>query len=332
MKIRWEVVLVVVSVLLTLIFLLSLFLGRNLLVGNKNIATKNEANVALSQNIYSKCDKFNEKDKRFACYKEVSLYAIENGKSILGLMELTNSSKSPHLLEHSIGRAILITANYDLKKVRVKCASSCSPAYYHGIAEEWAVYAPKRLNEFKDFLLTYCSLDNPKTEWCHHNIGHFYLAVNKSLDKSLALCDALDADNNFLECSYGVIHEQLIQFGITNLFNMCSKYDGRVKSACYTISSRLFPQWLSDTIKMDDPLKICNDSYGQIPEKLNHCYRSIAWVIGQKNVSPNLEWCQSVRDEYRNLCVSGLKNPESFWDIFGCSIGGEDEGVNTCSQ
>jgi len=58
----------------------------------------------------------------------------------------------------------------------------------------------------------------------------------------------------------------------------------------------------------------------EIPVELNHCYASVAWLLENRGrTTPDPVWCERLDAESRELCISGLKSPEPFWNVFGCS-------------
>lgn len=277
-----------------------------------------------SLNAYLQCDSLVDKTTRFTCYKTVTLEAISRGQKIDDLLLLSQTLKSPHLLEHSIGTALLVTSDYNLEKARQKCAPNCLDSYYHAFAEEWANHAPTKVTDFETFITKYCPLDEDAKVGCYHNLGHFYEASTKILNQSLSLCNQYQPEDKFTHCAYGAIHEHFILSGTDNYFSNCAKYSDRTKTVCFTIGSRLLPQWLSDTIQDDNPLKICNDLYPFIPREYNHCYRSLSWVMQDINKNPKISLCNQENSEQRTFCQKGLTAPEGFWDILGCSLTDEN--------
>lgn len=285
-----------------------------------------------SKNQYLVCESFVDKAIRFDCYKTATLYALSHGQTIDDLLILSNTLKSPHLLEHSIGSALLTTSGYDLEKARQKCAPNCLDSYYHAFAEEWARYAPLRVRDFEAFLSTSCPLDEDAKVGCYHNMGHFYLSATEDVDQSLSLCNQYEPNDTFAHCAYGAIHEYFIQFGTDTYFQHCPKLVGRIKTMCYTIGSRLYPQWLSDTMLVNNPLQICDDIYSVIPSIDNHCYRSLAWVLKSLKRERDPSLCTQKNVEVRQFCQKGLASPEGFWGIVGCTITDEhNDESNACA-
>jgi len=278
-------------------------------------------NFSLAMNVFLKCETIEDKIERYSCYKDMALYALENGRSV---EELSQYASDYHLRQHSVGRAMLLVSEYNLEAAIERCKPNCIAPYYHALAEEWGEYAPTRQKEFVDFLNGFCPLEESGHEGCYHHVGHFYVSANKNLDMSLALCDKLEDNDRFYKCSYGVVHEQFIQSNAERFFQQCSKYTDRKKTACYTIGSRLYPKWLSHKIKnMEYPLELCDELNAKIPLDLNYCYASTAWVLAEKGREiPDIAWCDRLDTNFKKLCVDGLLSPKPFWDVLGCSIGG----------
>ncbi len=294
-----------------------------------NISSVFDPIKITGRNIYTQCEI--NIGKAYECYKQASLYAIENGYKASELITFAPFAKISHLLEHSIGRALLIDSNYDLEKAREKCLPRCMGSYYHAFAEEWSDYAPDRLPEFKSFLTKYCPLDQDARVACYHNLGHFYIGSAKNLEKSFKLCDEFKRDDQFTQCAYGVVHEQLIRSGTQNFFEQCSSYSGRIKEQCFVIGSRLYPLWHSNEIEFASPLKLCNDLNSQIPQEFNRCYRAIAWVIKDRKKNISVLSCDSVASQFKSLCEAGIISPQPFWDVLGCGISDENDEVGSVS-
>jgi len=267
---------------------------------------------SADENVFLKCETIEDKVERYSCYKDAALYAMQNGKNAeeLALFHASNS----HLQQHAIGRAMLITLGYDLKKTAEKCMPCIGP-YLHAISQEWGKYAPSKETEFVDFLKMKgaCPLDGDAG--CYHNLGHFYQGGNEDFGESVALCNKLKENERFYECAYGVAHERFIQTNGENFFQLCAKEVGRRKTACYTIGSRLLPQWLASRIDGAYPFKPCDEVSREIPAELNHCYAGAAWVFQNKGGALDPEQCSHLTAHLKELCRNGVSSPEPFWDI-----------------
>lgn len=281
------------------------------------------------RNVYVQCDASYFGDKVYSCYKEAALYAVEHGYSSMELASFEKTAKMPHLLEHSIGRALILTSNYNLEKARGKCVPKCTEPYYHAFAEEMSAHSPGSIEEFKSFLTKYCPLDQDARVACYHTLGHFYLGATKNLGESFKLCDQFSREDQFTQCAYGTVHEQFIEFGEDHFFTECAKFSGRIKAQCFAIGSRLYPL-MHPRVDPQDPLKLCNDASAQIPLEFNHCYRAFTQVVKDRGGSPVVSWCDSVNSEFRQLCIYGINNPEPFWNILGCSISEDNDGSFDC--
>ena len=324
-----------------MIFLLSLFLSSCSSSNAPEISTFATTDSSLDpkfspdNNIFLECDTIEDKVERYNCYKDVSLYAMQHGANVEQLFEFISETKSSperishHLKKHSIGRAALIVSDYNLSLVKEKCMpQNCVQPYYHAIAEEWAEYAPSKVTEYIDFLNSFCPLEDPKDENCWHNAGHFYQSVNKSFKENLALCNDLKHNAPFVGCITGIIHEQFIQSGPKNFFELCnSELPDRIKEICYIRGSRLYARWLSD-----NPIEACHELNGKIPNELNMCYKRAASLLENKGKTPNLKLCEGLDDSFKEFCINGLSSPERFLGSPGCSIDqfehdGESEGI-----
>lgn len=290
-------------------------------------------NNPTTQSLYLHCDDISDKSQRFSCYKDVALSATSRGETTQQLLSYTSSLKSPHLAEHSIGIALLVTADHNLEIARSKCEPDCRDAYYHAWAEEWAAYAPNRLTDFESFLTKYCPLDEEDSAPCYHNLGHFYEGVTKNIDQSFALCDKYKSESMFAMCLDGAIHEYFIQSGTDGFFAMCAKYGGRTKSVCYSRGTELYPGWMSDTIDYQNPLKICEDISPLVPASYNQCYKSLVWNLQHhNNVIVPLTACDQIDQKYKRLCIHGVQNPEGSVATTGCTIGSDNSNACTTAS
>jgi len=242
----------------------------------------------------------------------------------------TRAPPSIHLKQHSIGRAALIVSGFDLNLAGKMCMpNNCVQAYYHAIAEGWAEYAPSKVAEYMDFLNSnsFCRLEDSGGFNCGHNAGHFYQSVNKSFKENLALCNDLKHYATFVGCVTGIIHEQFIQSGPKNFFELCNFTDRR-QEICYIQGSRLYARWLSDK----NPIEACHELNGKIPNEFNLCYNRAASLLEGKGKTPNLKLCEGLDDSFKEFCINGLSYPERFAVPSGCSIDqfehdGESEGI-----
>lgn len=281
------------------------------------------------KNVFLECRAIEDRAKRYACFKDVALYALENGASV---DELAQYTEGGHLQYHSIGRAMLIVSDYNLEEAIKKCRPNCNGAYYHAIAEEWGEYAPLRQERFIDFLNSTCPLEESASAvGCYHNVGHFYVVANKSFEKSLALCNELPDSDRFYQCTYGAVHEEFIQSDNENFFQLCSNYTDRRRVACYSMGSAVYPKWLSYKLNSKFPLEICDGLNSEIPVELNYCYASAAWVLESKGETPDPAWCERLDAEFKELCINSLESPKPFWDVFGCrATGVHEENIIGC--
>lgn len=294
---------------------------------------------SLDTNVYSVCESGKDKIIRYSCYKDAALYALENGTSIDTVFQfISDSPRERHLKEHSIGRAALLVSDYNLYEVKILCGTNCTAAYYHGISEEWAEYAPSRIDEYMDFINSVCSLmGHGKSVSCTHHVGHFNMSVSKNFAESMTLCNTFENYDRFSYCAYGVIHERLIQSGTENLFEICSGLRDRSKTVCYVRGSHLYPKWLADDPKVyKNPLEVCSEINGKIPLDLNYCYATAAWMLKKSGELLDTQWCQKLDKKFEKLCVKGLKFPESYREDpsmdspaeSNCAI--EEIGENEC--
>lgn len=239
---------------------------------------------------------------------------MENGASVKDLFHFISEPHN-HLQEHSVGRAALIVSGYDLYVTKEMCGQDCSSGYYHALAQEWGEYAPSRLGEFEDFLNSFCPIKGvAERTGCYHNVGHFYMGANKNFEASMARCDKLETYERFSKCSYGVIHEQFIQFGTQNFFALCSAFTGRKNEMCYIRGSLLYPQWHRKQLGVgDNPLEICHELHVKIPMQFNHCYASAAWILHNQGETLNTAWCKNLDENLKELCENDLQSPEPFW-------------------
>jgi len=273
---------------------------------------------APDENIFLRCETLEDKSERDNCHKDAALEAMRKG---IGLEELAQyaSGYDSHLKQHAIGRAMLIVSDYDLEKVKEICApSNCIHPYYHGISEEWGKYAPLDVGKLVAFLESVCPIH--EIPGCYHNIGHFYQSNTENFEKSVALCDELQDNDRFYHCAYGLVHEQFIQSNGENFFQLCKNKTDRGKTACYTIGSRLYPKWFSYKPNGENLLKLCDEVNEEIPAELNYCYASAAWVLENEGEALDLAWCEHLEGQTRELCVKGLRSPQPFWDVLGCSL------------
>ena len=213
-----------------MIFLLSLFLSSCSSSNAPEISTFATTDSSLDpkfspdNNIFLECDTIEDKVERYNCYKDVSLYAMQQGATVEQLFLYANEAPpSIHLKQHSIGRAALIVSGFDLNLAGKMCMpNNCVQAYYHAIAEGWAEYAPSKVTEYIDFLNSFCPLEDPRDFNCWHHAGHFYQSLNKSFKENLVLCDDLKHHATFSGCVTGIVHEQFIQSGPKNFFELCN--------------------------------------------------------------------------------------------------------------
>jgi len=284
--------------------------------------------------IFLACDTIEDKIERYVCYKDAALSAIQHGKSVEELFGfIVESPGTRHLKEHAVGRAALIVSNYNLYEAKNMCRQNCTGAYYHAMAEEWGEYAPRQLDELVAFLESFCKFEEPGGEECYHHVGHFYMSSNKNFKESMSYCDnTLENDARFSECVYGVVHEQLIQSGAENFFELCLGLSGRARRVCYTRGSLTYPKWLDDKLKMyKNPLEICHVLNAKIPLEFNHCYASAAWVLQNIGKTPDPAWCKETNVPLRELCIKGLELPEPYWgDSASCGVETDEGEASAC--
>jgi len=271
----------------------------------------------LEKNVFLQCESSEDKPERYDCYKQAALSAMQKGRSVKDLAQYVLDPNS-HLKHHAIGRAMLITSEYNLDRAATKCMP-CNGPYLHAIAEVWGEYAPSRESEFVDFLKSVCPLDGDVG--CYHNLGHFYHSSNENFGASMVRCDKLQDNDRFYYCAYGVVHEQFIRSNGENFFQLCENETDRKKTACFTIGSRLYPQWMSSRIDGAYPFKPCDEVSGEIPDELNYCYASAAWVLQNKGRPLDPEQCSHLTAPLRELCQKGVQSPEPYWDVLSCSLG-----------
>jgi len=150
------------------------------------------------------------------------------------------------------------------------------------------------------------------------------MSANKNFEESFMLCNNLEDGDRFSECSYGIVHEQFIQSGTENFFELCQNYTDRRKTTCYELGSLLYPKW-KNSQNVNDLLELCDELNGKIPNELNYCYASIAGLLEFRGETPNLGWCENLEDNFKELCLTGLSSPQNFWIIPGCSVDEEFE-------
>jgi len=278
---------------------------------------------SLDENIFLPCETIQDSANRYNCYKDSALFSLQKDEEVeqLSKYALEFAHNRSHLMGHAIARATLIVSDYNLDSTAKKCLPNCITGYWHGIAEEWGKYAPLRVEEYVDFFSKLCNSDQGKRVDCTgHSTGHLYMSVHKNLDENLTLCDNLESNSIFSECTMGVMHQYRIDGGAKDIFELCESRIGRVKKACYETLSFLYSRW-EDNANTTNRLESCKELNPRIPVEFNRCYDGIgAWLSG-KGGAPPLEICDSLNSSFTQLCRKGLSSPSPFVSSLGC--GGE---------
>lgn len=267
---------------------------------------RDSKDFSLEGNVFVACEKIEDKTLRYSCYKDKALDALQNGRTIpeLNQFALEFPYKRAHFVEHAIGRATLIAANYNIQLAMEKCEGDCTIGYFHGVGQEWAKYAPSDRNKYLDALEKFCPGLPPK---CFHHVGHFYMSQNENFVESLKLCNELEDDNRFSGCISGVVHQQAIEFGHRDFLDTCPDYTERLRAGCYTYGSFYHARW-SDAKSPEQLIGRCNELHGKIPDSLNFCYVGLSQVFAEKGIATQ-SLCENLNDSSRRLCIKSFNSP-----------------------
>ena len=283
---------------------------------SSNSLNDNTSGNSSSSNIFLECEQIENGSARQECHRGNALSAVQSGSSIDELHQLAREALgNQHRKEHAIGRAILITSEYNLGAVSRTCESSdCSFGFYHGLTEEFGEYAPLRMEEFKDFVGNFCDFEGPERGNCYHHLGHSYLYMSpdKNFESGLAICNALTDNTDLLWCGYGVIHQYFAESNrgkLSDFFDRCAGYTDRRAGVCYEVGSyRHANRFYKQKDIIEAVIGGCDELSAKIPVEFNRCYEGVArWFLAGKESPPAPELCE-MADTSKELCINGLSS------------------------
>jgi len=275
-------------------------------------------------NIFAPCDEgVRGVSERYACYKDVALFAAQNGTSAQELFRFINEErKFWHFKEHAVGRAMLIVSSYNLHSAGEKCEATqegCTSGFGHGLTLAWGEYTKetppedveKNTDTLMTFMETFC-LD------CYHHLGHYYGALASDPEKALGnmdLCDSVENDSYFKYCIMGVVHQRLQDKlpSVGEFLATCKELvPQRKQEACYGYGSYFFSRWAMWERGIQGTLEVCREISEKTPLEWNHCYEAINEQLhnwGIEGLAPDISWCADLPGDIRKICIEQLSSP-----------------------
>lgn len=311
MKIRWEVLLAVISVFLTVIFILVLQRPQS-----RTLPLPSENTEILPIN---------------AGEKETEAFLKKNGIDEAMQSIVSQGSINCHVKARDIG--LLAYKLFDSKALDYY-SQGCFFGYYHGAIEGF--FDAKGIGDLNYQAGNICGNLQGKAKYsCLHGLGHAVLgASDYDLPKALRHCENIKDLRYSYQCINGVFMENILnihgysQFiSLNDFFYPCnsSVVANKLKDQCYLINStmahsqgRTFAMGKCDSIEADHR-GACYMGFGVNPDSCISVparYRDdcVAWgvfvVLGSEEEQGVISLCSSLHSEKedRHACYENIAN------------------------
>lgn len=262
-KRAWKIKKLSFGVGLTILFLGSIFLGKNIAASTyEKIAPEPKLSVEMSaQRIDEECKGRIDNDQCFAnafyklSQKNDSNFAV---KTLLHLQEIDpQNTRGCHFTAHKISQAETEKDPNKWEEVIKKVSPTmCTGGFLHGVLESHVATDPDfTINENSITHICTDILNGTENRFaersCAHNLGHLMIVQEEGkLQKAVEQCNKLKSDNFRYECLSGSFMETLTAENLMahelikvkprwnidlarSTEEVCSKYDGLAAQACW---------------------------------------------------------------------------------------------------